>query len=131
MKTIELTNDPTLVRRNKSYKYYSALRKELVKLNADDEDAAKILLAVHAMVDKNMWYGNEKTSLAAEQSLALLEKECGRECDECKKPMDQGFVIDDGDQYYCSEKCLHKHISPKKYLSLYDDGNGDSYWTEF
>ena len=52
-------------------------------------------------------------------------------CSECGKPMTEGFCIDNGAEYYCSEECLHKHISEEEYQLLYDDGNGDSYWTSW
>ena len=45
--------------------------------------------------------------------------------------MSQGFVIEGGNEYYCSEKCLYKTYSPEKYKAMYDDGEGESYWTEF
>lgn len=54
-----------------------------------------------------------------------------RLCDECGTPMKEGFVISGGEEYYCNEKCLHKHFTKKEFLELYDDGNGDSYWTEW
>ena len=54
-----------------------------------------------------------------------------RHCDECGKEMWEGFCIDGGLEYYCSEECLHKNISEEEFEELYDDGNGDSYWTEW
>lgn len=54
--------------------------------------------------------------------------DCMRVCDECGKPMIEGFVVD-GYLHYCSEGCLLKHMSWDRYLELYDDGEGDSYWT--
>jgi hypothetical protein len=56
-------------------------------------------------------------------------KKYARKCDECKKLMNEGFVFDAGCEYYCSEECLHKHFTAKEWAELYDDGNGDSYWT--
>ena len=53
---------------------------------------------------------------------------CFRICDECGKPMIEGFVIE-GCDTYCSEECLHKHIPEEVYNDLYDNGNGESYWT--
>lgn len=50
-------------------------------------------------------------------------------CGECKKGMNQGFVIGDGDEYYCSEECLHKHYSPKEWNQMYNQDEG--YWTEW
>lgn len=59
----------------------------------------------------------------------LSEKlDCFRICDECNKPMIEGFVVD-GCFTYCSKECLHKHISEKEFNHLHNDGNGDSYWT--
>ena len=54
-----------------------------------------------------------------------------RICSECNKVMFEGYCIDDGLDYYCSNECLTKHISMEDYLELYDDGNGTSYWTEW
>jgi hypothetical protein len=54
-----------------------------------------------------------------------------RKCSECGKGMNEGYCIEQGTDYYCSDECLNKHISPKDWDELYDDGNGDSYWTEW
>jgi hypothetical protein len=45
--------------------------------------------------------------------------------------MSEGFVIEDGLAYYCSHECLEKNMTQEEYLKLYDDGNGDSYWTQW
>lgn len=54
-----------------------------------------------------------------------------RTCSECGKEMTQGHCIENGMEYYCSDECLHKNMTQEEYLELYDDGNGDSYWTEW
>ena len=54
-----------------------------------------------------------------------------RFCSHCGKEMTQGYVVNAGDEYYCSDECLHKHYSEQEWEEMYDDGNGDSYWTEF
>lgn len=54
-----------------------------------------------------------------------------RICNECGKEMWEGYCIDNGLEYYCSEECLHKNISEEEFEELYDNGNGDSYWTEW
>jgi len=54
--------------------------------------------------------------------------DCFRICDECGKPMIEGYVVD-GCETYCSEECLHKHITDEEYNNLYDNGNGNTYWT--
>lgn len=54
-----------------------------------------------------------------------------RECDECNDLADEFYMIDDGFQIYCSDECLYKNYTREEYLEKYDDGNGDSYWTNF
>ncbi len=60
-----------------------------------------------------------------------LELEHIRVCSECGKPMTEGFCIEDGAEYYCSEECLHKNLTEEEYDNLYDDGRGNSYWTSW
>ena len=54
-----------------------------------------------------------------------------RVCSECKEKMNEGYCIDAGLEYYCSDECLRKHYTEEEYLEMYDEGNGDSYWTEW
>lgn len=54
-----------------------------------------------------------------------------RICSVCGKPMRSGYIIHDGEEYYCSDECLHSNYTEAEYLELYDDGNGDSYYTEW
>lgn len=54
-----------------------------------------------------------------------------RICSECKKKMYEGYCIENGTEYYCSDECLHKHYNEEEYLEMYDDGEGDSYYTEW
>ena len=60
-----------------------------------------------------------------------LDLEHIRVCSECGKPMTEGFCIEDGAEYYCSEECLHKNLTEEEYDNLYDDGRGNSYWTSW
>ena len=61
----------------------------------------------------------------------LEEDEDIRTCDECGDHMTEGFVVDGGCEYYCSQECLHKHYTPEEWADMYGDGNTDSYWTEW
>lgn len=54
-----------------------------------------------------------------------------RICSDCNAKMIDGYVIEGGMDYYCSEQCLYNNIPKEEYLKLYDNGNGDSYWTEW
>lgn len=54
-----------------------------------------------------------------------------RTCSVCGKKMDEGFCIDGGMAYYCTEECLYTVMTPEEWDELYDDGEGSSYWTEW
>lgn len=67
-----------------------------------------------------------------------------RICSACNKKMTKGYCIHEGDEYYCSKRCLHTKYTPKQYNKMYfenrdvdgyedcslDDIN-DAYWTEW
>lgn len=52
-----------------------------------------------------------------------------RICSSCGRAMTQGFCIDDGEEYYCSDECLHTRYSLIHFLDLYDDDR--AYWTQW
>jgi hypothetical protein len=61
-----------------------------------------------------------------------------RTCDECHSAMSSGFVVDDGEKYYCTDKCLHKHYTAEQWAEMTEDINpqdkafgGGNYWTEW
>lgn len=54
-----------------------------------------------------------------------------RVCTHCENLMISGFVVNEGEEYYCSETCLHTKYSKKEWTKMYDEGKGDSYYTEF
>ena len=59
----------------------------------------------------------------------MAKKEFARNCTACSAGMNEGYCIGDGIEYYCSDACLHTEITHEEYMELYDDGEGDSYWT--
>jgi hypothetical protein len=67
----------------------------------------------------------------AEELVDELDLEHIRVCSECGKPMTEGYCIEDGAEYYCSEECLHKHLTEEEFDNLYDEGRGNSYWTSW
>ncbi len=48
---------------------------------------------------------------------------------ECKKIMVEGYIIEDGVEYYCSDDCLHTNMTQEEFKELHNDG--DSFWTEW
>ena len=62
----------------------------------------------------------------------LTEENNHRCCKTCGVgSLANGFVINGGEEYYCTKECMLKEITEKEFLELYDDGKGDSFWTEW
>ena len=64
----------------------------------------------------------------------MAYKKYARECDECGAGMNEGYCIDGGMAYYCSDVCLHKHYTPEEWQEMCDDDDdalepSESYWT--
>jgi hypothetical protein len=55
-----------------------------------------------------------------------------RKCSHCDKGMNEGYVVGGGDEYYCTDECLHKVYTPKEWneeMCIYE--NDDNYWTSW
>jgi hypothetical protein len=62
-------------------------------------------------------------------------------CTECGAGMNEGYVIEGANEYYCSDECLHKNVTPDEFAEFYignidDDDDADIgdvqiYWTEW
>lgn len=65
------------------------------------------------------------------QDLLKLINNHPRVCNICSKPMDEGYCIENGMEYYCSDECLHEVYDDEEWQLMYEDGNGDSYWSEW
>lgn len=52
-----------------------------------------------------------------------------RECTNCGKPMTSGYVINDGEEYFCDDDCLHGWYSEEEYDELCQQDL--AYWTEW
>lgn len=52
-----------------------------------------------------------------------------RICTHCGKVMIDGYLIDDGSSYYCSDECLYSNMTKEEYLEMYE--NDDAFYTEW
>lgn len=60
-----------------------------------------------------------------------MELDTIRICSECGDVMQEGYCIEDGDSYHCDKKCLNKRYTDEEFEELYDNGDGNSYYTEW
>lgn len=74
---------------------------------------------------------NKSSSLLGFETWVENNCEVMRECDECKKDMEEGYVIGGGQAYYCTDKCLHKHYSKEEWTKMHKEGDEYNYWTQW
>lgn len=98
-------------------------------LKSVDETAYRCWLIDYADSQDDEWICDECGDTYDNELEA--EECCRKECDECWKIMDEWYVINGWEEHYCSDECLHKHISEKEYVEMYDWGNSDTYWTDW
>ena len=60
---------------------------------------------------------------------AMNEDDELRRCSECGKVMREGYLCENGCEYYCSDECLYKHYTPGEWEYLCR--SMDYYWTEW
>lgn len=52
-----------------------------------------------------------------------------RECDICNASMTEGYYVEQYDEYFCSDDCLHSVYSNEEYTEMFN--NDDAYWTQW
>lgn len=52
-----------------------------------------------------------------------------RKCSHCNETMMEGYCIESGMAYYCTDECLESNMTREEFEDLWDDGEGDSHWT--
>ena len=62
----------------------------------------------------------------------MKERKFARQCTCCKKGMNDGYVMDGGEAYFCSDECLEKNHSRIDIENMNLGGDdSDNYWTEW
>ena len=58
--------------------------------------------------------------------------DCVRQCSVCGNLMYEGYCIEGGVSYYCTDECMSEDgMTREEFEELYADGDGDSYWTSW
>lgn len=63
--------------------------------------------------------------------LEEIKRQHPRVCEECGKPITDGYCIGGGMEYYCCTSCLFKNYTPQEWVEMYDHGNSDCYYSEW
>jgi hypothetical protein len=108
--------------------------RESPRINAFDfgKDTARIVKSIATEAFYNAMMDNSKMDMTIEMNLVRCfknylgklienprESEAVRICDECGKVMIEGYCLGGGEEYYCSDECLHKNYSNEEFLAMY------------
>lgn len=52
-----------------------------------------------------------------------------RRCTECGRIMTEGYCVGGGDEYYCSDECLHEHYTPDEWEKMCEEEESECYYT--
>lgn len=64
--------------------------------------------------------------------IEITEDNKHRVCTKCNTHLEnEGYVVNGGEEYYCSDDCLHSVYTKEQWLNdMYSD-DGDNYYTEW
>lgn len=98
----------------------------------DQELFSKDELNKFADFYRDKWDENTSEDLIAESFVDYwwdTNRAC-RRCSECGKLMREGYCVDMGVAYYCSEDCLHSDFTDEEWAEECES-NDQSYYTEW
>lgn len=134
------TNNEDLV--YKVYKYYKIFDIAYSKLedalkveneNGKHKDQVQEIFIILKDVEQLEWLSLidfiPRYNTDYDEIIETYTTEYVRICSECEDYFDEGYLIDDGSEYFCSDVCLHKNYTEQEYLEMYNDDV--AYWTTF
>lgn len=106
-----------------------------VEIHDVDGDWERAMEAGKEMArDLDRTYAREgyELSVRSDMGLGAIHMEwvrSDRVCKVCGKRMWQGYCIDDGAKYFCSDDCLLQEMTQEEYDELFEEDA--AYWTEW
>lgn len=52
-------------------------------------------------------------------------------CSRCNALTKEGYVVNDGDEIFCSDQCLSTVYPPEVWAEMSKDDNNENYWTRW
>lgn len=88
-----------------------------------------ILNGIHLSTEDALSMMDRHQPLSVTDDYELEADDNFRVCTCCRELMPDGYVIDDGLEYFCSDDCLHSTYTHEEYMEMYF--NDDAYWTQW
>lgn len=101
-------------------------------LGTDKELYSENDLLIFANFYHDKWDDFTSEDIIAESFVGFwwnTDRQC-RRCSECGRLMREGYCANAGDDYYCSDECLHKCFTEEEWEREYEN-NDQSYYTQW
>lgn len=59
----------------------------------------------------------------------IPEEKTISKCSCCGNEITQGYCVNGGEEYYCSDECLDTRYSPEEWDKMYEENEAENYWT--
>lgn len=100
------------------------------KVEIELKDYINLIQKLNNVFNENDRGARHDFAVSIQEELERFDLEV-RVCTSCLKIMIEGYVIEGGMDYYCSDKCLEYDMTLEEFEQSYGDGDTESYWTEW
>ena len=105
--------------------------KQVNVLYHEVSDGKHKLIVENKEFQVNAWSTKEDLKELLKPSFEIKRLKYARMCNVCEALFDEGYCVGGGEEYYCSDECLHKHYTQDEFNEMHAEGNGDTYWTSW
>ncbi|MGL5352965.1 MAG: hypothetical protein ACRDA5_06535 [Clostridium sp.] len=100
------------------------------KVYIDNEEYKSLINKINSLLKSRDEVIKYNVATTIQECLECFELDV-RVCTSCVSLMVEGYVIDGGVDYYCSDKCLEFDMTLEEFNEAYGDGETETYFTEW
>lgn len=109
---------------------FKRLSTNKTKVEIELKDYINLIKKLNNVINENDRGTRHDFAVSIQEELERFGLEV-RVCTSCLKIMIEGYVIEGGMDYYCSDKCLEYDMTLEEFEEAYGDGDTECYWTEW
>ncbi|MGL5086810.1 MAG: hypothetical protein ACRC68_14060 [Clostridium sp.] len=100
------------------------------KVYIDNEEYKSLINKINSLLKSRDEVVRYNLATTIQEYLERFELDV-RVCTSCLSLMVEGYVIDGGADYYCTDKCLEFDMTLEEFNEAYGDGETETYFTEW
>lgn len=100
------------------------------KVYITNEEYKALIYKLNSLLMGRNDVGKHNLATTIQEHLECFELDV-RVCTSCLSLMVEGYVIDGGVDYYCTDKCLEIDMTLEEFNEAYGDGETETYFTEW